>query len=327
MKRYSWADSLRGMLIILVVLGHAIQYTLHRGYFDNHLWNYIYSFHMAAFMAVSGFLNYKGKGDNWSLTIKRRFWQLLVPYFLWSVIKVILFHQAEPHSYVNIVLNPDGYFWFLWVLFFISVFFQLGDYLATRLKIKQEMVTFSLCVLFAAIMVLGEIRILGFQFFAYYFLFYCIGYYLHKFPQIVSNHAGILLLLTVVWALLAWFWRMDSMPLLLLGIPLPHALLHYAYRFVTATIAIYVILCVCPLILETNDKWNRPFITAGKISLGIYVIHLLFIKEIIAAVKSCVGNTDIVIIISFAIALGFAWGGVLLLNQWSATKKILLGKI
>lgn len=62
MKRLLWADSLKGILIILVVLGHAIQETLKSGCFDNHLWNYIYSFHMPAFMAVSGFLNYRMGG-------------------------------------------------------------------------------------------------------------------------------------------------------------------------------------------------------------------------------------------------------------------------
>lgn len=60
-KRLIWADSLKGVLIILVVLGHAIQETLKDGCFDNHLWNCIYSFHMPAFMAVSGFLSYRGR--------------------------------------------------------------------------------------------------------------------------------------------------------------------------------------------------------------------------------------------------------------------------
>lgn len=58
-KRLFWADSLKGILIILVVLGHAIQAVFKQGCFDNHVWNLIYSFHMPAFMAVSGFVNYR----------------------------------------------------------------------------------------------------------------------------------------------------------------------------------------------------------------------------------------------------------------------------
>lgn len=53
-KRLIWIDSLKGWLMILVVLGHAIQSSLGDTCFQNHLWNLIYSFHMPAFMAISG---------------------------------------------------------------------------------------------------------------------------------------------------------------------------------------------------------------------------------------------------------------------------------
>lgn len=54
-KRLIWIDSLKGWLMILVVLGHAIQSSLGDACFQNHLWNLIYSFHMPAFMlSVAG---------------------------------------------------------------------------------------------------------------------------------------------------------------------------------------------------------------------------------------------------------------------------------
>ena len=59
-QRLIWADSLKGWLILLVILGHAIQQTLGADCDSNHLWNLIYSFHMPAFMAVSGWLAYWG---------------------------------------------------------------------------------------------------------------------------------------------------------------------------------------------------------------------------------------------------------------------------
>ena len=61
-KRLIWADSLKGWLIILVVLGHAIQYTVGNGSESCHLWSLIYSFHMPAFVAISGFLAYRNNG-------------------------------------------------------------------------------------------------------------------------------------------------------------------------------------------------------------------------------------------------------------------------
>ena len=62
MSRMIWADRLKGCLIILVVLGHAIQVAYGRACEDNHLWSMIYSFHMPAFVAVSGYLGFGCSG-------------------------------------------------------------------------------------------------------------------------------------------------------------------------------------------------------------------------------------------------------------------------
>lgn len=61
-KRVFWIDSLKGILMMLVVLGHTIQYIFVDSFDNNHVWNYIYSFHMPAFMAVSGWLSYRVGG-------------------------------------------------------------------------------------------------------------------------------------------------------------------------------------------------------------------------------------------------------------------------
>lgn len=67
-KRLLWTDSLKGWLMILVVFGHAMQSVMPDGCFHNHLWNMIYSFHMPAFMTVSGYFAYRvhrnGGGTN-----------------------------------------------------------------------------------------------------------------------------------------------------------------------------------------------------------------------------------------------------------------------
>lgn len=58
-KRIIWADSLKGWLMILVIVGHAIQTIMNEGCSNDHVFNLIYSFHMPAFMAVSGWFAYR----------------------------------------------------------------------------------------------------------------------------------------------------------------------------------------------------------------------------------------------------------------------------
>lgn len=59
-ERLIWADSLKDWLILLVILGHAIQSSLGADCDNNHAWNLIYSFHMPAFMSVCGWLAFRG---------------------------------------------------------------------------------------------------------------------------------------------------------------------------------------------------------------------------------------------------------------------------
>lgn len=66
-KRIVWADALKGLLIVLVVLGHSIQASkiqLCESFINDYLWNLIYSFHMPAFIAISGFVAYRVKSSS-----------------------------------------------------------------------------------------------------------------------------------------------------------------------------------------------------------------------------------------------------------------------
>lgn len=329
MTRILWADRLKGLLIVLVVLGHAIQETLGGDCFNNHLWNIIYSFHMPAFMAVSGFLNYRMGGgiSNRLSIVYRRFQQLLIPFVLWTLIKILIYPPYRVSTFVNAFLYPDGTFWFLWVLFFISVFFYLGDWMGEKLRIKQEIVIIAMCIGFALLMVLADIRIGGFQFIAYYFLFYSLGYYLNKYKRVITSKYWVLGGLVIVWAMMAWFWNMHQIPFFLEPIPLPVSLMQYTYRFITAAIAVYVLFGVAPLFLNNDSKGAKPIVKLGRISLGIYTVHLILMPFIVRMVSGVTSSTLLTVVSSFIICLAFSWIIVYLLNKWTVTSRLLLGKI
>ena len=54
-NRLYYLDNLKGLLIILVILGHAIQFTL-PDYENVFAFRLIYSFHMPLFFFISGYL-------------------------------------------------------------------------------------------------------------------------------------------------------------------------------------------------------------------------------------------------------------------------------
>ena len=175
-QRLIWADSLKGWLMVLVVLGHAIQCVLPEECNYNHLWNIIYSFHMPAFMAVSGWFAYKSAtriGDSRNLSaIYRRFKQLIIPFVLWTILSMIISCNVTISALIKVIVYPDNSFWFLWVLFCINVLFLIGRKIASLINVEELIINSITCILLLVLMVMLEIRVFGFQFLAYYFIFY-----------------------------------------------------------------------------------------------------------------------------------------------------------
>ena len=316
---------------MLVILGHAIQYTLGDGCYEDHLWNVIYSFHMPAFMAVSGFLvfrpNVEWRGQFWKLTY-RRFRQLIVPYLAWTLLLMVISNNLNIHRMGELLLYPDKGLWFLWVLFFISVLFTLCSYVAVKIKVKQELIMAIMCLLMAASMILFKTKEFGAQYIAYYFIFYSLGYFAHRYyDALVSLRFLSMLLLIIVWGVMAWFWKMQEIPLFLKGLPIPETITLYLYRFITAFIAIMILFVVSPKLLDSDKAWNKGLVNIGQISLGIYSINFLVLGNVVPRIKDIGFGEVWVILLSFVIGMLLAWGIIWLLSKWSITATWLLGKV
>jgi fucose 4-O-acetylase-like acetyltransferase len=329
-KRLLWADSLKGWLIILVVLGHSIQHVLGIDSETNHIWNIIYSFHMPAFMAVSGYLAYRpaNSGSNYNVlsSIFRRFRQLVIPFFLWTLILLSLYGKLSINAVEEYIIYPDNGLWFLLVLFFISTIFFLASKVAEIIKFKQEYIMTIMCIFLTFIQIIFELRILGFQFIAYYFLFYTLGFYVHKYEnKIITKNSSIIFLLLIIWLVLAWFWKMHELPFYTMV--LPYSIMLYLYRFITAVIAVYLLFVISPRLLNGNTTFNNAIGHLGCISLGIYTTHVIIMGRVVHFVNEMVTNTSFLILISFFVSLLVSYFVVWVLNRWSITKKILLGKI
>lgn len=336
--RLVWVDSLKGWLMLLVVMGHAIQYCMNDGECEsNYWWNLIYSFHMPAFIALSGFVNFRPNKNSppqykYYLTLcKRRTRQLLVPFFLWSIIKWAINSSFSFDNLVHVMFSAGGFFWFLWALWAISIIFIIGNVLSRILSIRQEITDGVITLAIVSIMVFGDIRILGFQFISYYFVFYVIGYYCNKYnKRFITDNMWFMVLGGLAWFFMASFWNMHQLPFFLEGIPyVPKSLLLYAYRFATAFIGIFVLLSVGHRFLNGMKSFNTQIVHIGKVSLGLYVIHLVIIislsRWLVALLPSC--PLPILIGISFISTYCIAISIVEILLRFKITAKLLLGKV
>lgn len=330
--RLLWADSLKGGLILLVVLGHALQWTLGEDMNNSHLWNWIYSFHMPAFMAISGWLMYrpKSKVQSTGRLILRRAQQLLVPYFCWSFISAIIHQSRFPAVLIDFMLYPDSYFWFLWVLFFIHFIFIIVEEASKRFHFHHTIAILMVALILVILMVVTECRLCGFQYISYYFMFFSFGYLIHRYHVLQTRRLAILVPCIIMWLLLAWWWKMHDLPTWVPAIPgVPTAVLLYAYRSIVALLATFVILNISPWLFDPSRFPNIFIPTIGQWSLGIYTAHLSLISILKRWLVACCPPmpdwvfVSVLFIASLAISLCIVW--VVIRNKYTA--RILMGKL
>lgn len=262
---------------------------------------------------------------------KRRFFQLLVPYFTWSFISIAISGEITYARFENMFIHPDTSFWFLWVLFWINIIFVIGQWIAAKCHFDELFPISASCVILLGAMVGLELRLFGFQFFAYYFLFYTLGYMIHRFSFLQIKYNGALMGLFVIWLCLAWSWTMHELPSWMPTIPhVPTSLLQYTYRGGTAMMAILLLMGLAPKVLNGDKSYiNKIVKEIGVVSLGCYTCHLVIMGYVANGVKVLMPNTNdwIIIVSTFFISLVPTFIIVELLKKNGYLAKILLGKI
>lgn len=124
-QRDAYFDFLKGILILLVLLGHGIQYGngntyyVMEDYWNNPIMKAIYSFHMPLFAAVSGYFSFFSVGRKPFLgTCAGRWVRLATPVAVWSLLtfacRAVL---GEENLSVKSILYAMLYHsWFIWAV-------------------------------------------------------------------------------------------------------------------------------------------------------------------------------------------------------------------
>lgn len=152
--RVEWVDILKGVAIILVVLGHI-------SYRCPHLKEFIYSFHMPLFFTLAGCAAHISMQRSRSIGvfIGKRAIGLMVPYVVWLLSSPLIFGYAEQWRNYNLqeaihcILTGNVACWFLICLFTLQLYYAL--YTWTSKKVKAGWV----CILIAGGIYVGSFLI------------------------------------------------------------------------------------------------------------------------------------------------------------------------
>jgi len=132
-------DIIRGILMILVVLGHGLEFLRKENGFTAFLYNFIYFFHMPVFVFITGFLskNIK-KGRN--RAVQTYFVPFLLFNIIWSVITLLSSYFTDTSKLNS---NASAYFTFFtpgWALWFMLSVFLWKIFLPDIVRIKNAFV-------------------------------------------------------------------------------------------------------------------------------------------------------------------------------------------
>ena len=133
-KYYEEVDILKGIAIILVIIGHAIilfPINLHEITWCNNVFKFVSISHMALFFMISGFCyNY---GNNYKEYIAKKSKRILIPYLIFCFIDLIpriflaqfVNRQTSVVEGIKKIFLEGGEYWFLYSLFNIFLFMPL----------------------------------------------------------------------------------------------------------------------------------------------------------------------------------------------------------
>ena len=263
-----------GYAIICVVMGHVISSYHETGlYKDNHLFNFthqfVYSFHMALFYIISGFLVASGKKR---CTKGKRVLQILInygiPYVVFSAVWVVakLLMAGHTNSAVTIkdltliLVFPISFMWFIYALMLMQV---IQVFLHSDNKAEKGLHLLAACGCYFLQPYLARV-LTEFHFsdciisdFLKNYVFFLLGVYVSEYAiKTMKNHRTIVLVLSGI--------------LLSTG-NIAKYIDFVSCRFFAFILAIAGSICVITLSIIIREERALEYI--GKHSLPIYVLQ------------------------------------------------------
>lgn len=323
-KRVVEVDTMRGIAIILMVLGHSfliypIDFFHQSGYYEVNRW--IYTFHMGVLFLVAGAV-YECKDYN--SFIKKKIHRLLVPYVVFDVISVLFraFGGSFVHGHADLgrsalyLFIHGGDYWFLYTLFMIFLTYPLLE------KIFNE--PWKEVVLLLVLLALTNLNLWGLFLFSYvvrYLPFFIIGKYAMKRvddfkPSSYWKSLVIIAAMALVWVVTNHYYE-HFRPLGIL----------YLSRMMSMTVVIFIFACYLKDWAEKGNpvcrKTQDLLFICSNYSLQIYLFDAFWMVLIRTVLINVLHITHPIVILFFMTTINIALTLALCLyvlpkNKWLA---------
>ena len=275
-QRNTYLDLCKGIAILLVILGHSIQYGMgegYEGYWENPVFRFIYSFHMPLFMLISGYLfwySYYKRGGK--AVIINRFKTLLYPILSFEVI-LCLIHRFDYGLSFGII--SSWHLWFFWAILYATIASVLMFYAQRRFRIPESL---FIVVVFFSLMCFNDNRILSATKFV--FTYFLLGALACRYPLgNLVKYAGFV---SILFLILLYFFHQDcyiyTSGYTIIGEESFQHLLTNIYRFILGLTGSITVLWLIHLLqnkILCNPHLHRSLVWLGSQTLLIYFFQSL----------------------------------------------------
>ncbi len=352
MVRNTFWDYVKGVTILMVIVGHQIQYSTGSGvFFNDIIFKFIYSFHMPLFMFVSGFFFYNSVNKHSSLKIlKNKSIQLILPIITFTIVSFLLtdiysFNSLLDNGSKNISKIITGQFfnksilfvflknlWFLWVVFYLNCFVIV---VRTYLKDSILFYIFFFLILFF----IPDYYICNM--FCFMYPFFITGYLLNKYGLFRSvfdhNKSFVNFSIILLFVILLLFYNTNTY-IYTTGYSIigkNHQIIYDIHRLLIGYCGVYSTIWI--LLKLKNKNINIPsFIRKGFLYLGkntkqLYIVTSLpiflnilgrfatgevnYFKSLIATIVITIVSMPIIELIK-----KINWANLIVFGQWNFNK-------
>lgn len=292
-------DVLKGFGILLVVLGHCIQGSYNgadlgsNAFFEDKLYQFIYSFHMPLFMVISGYYAWNSVNrpatprDRMKMIIKKCIY-LITPNVAWKLFDFLYWYATGDYIYrgagvlmMDFLTGVLTNFWFLWAILYAFILVCLMHYLC-----KDSVWLYA--VVFIAMFFTPDG--LGLMACKYMLPYYLIGFYVNKNKEFLLRAVSVsgdahrrewaaFLVSGVLFLGLFSFYDVDSFVYLtgykLIGKDYRVQLQIDLYRFLVGLCGIAFWSLFWKILLRLCRQWKsgiKLLAYIGRRGMGIYIV-------------------------------------------------------
>jgi fucose 4-O-acetylase-like acetyltransferase len=167
-ERNSYVDALRGIAMLLVVLGHTMTGSTENSQ-QSFLFQVIWSLQMPMFILISGYVTRYGSDiSNFSEFIKflsKRTVSYLWPWIVWTVvIRGMIFGSKSFLNLGYIFWHMDSGYWFLFTIWSISLIFGFSRLVSNNVNKNKSLVRALACTAMVYVLCMAGLALVGYIF-------------------------------------------------------------------------------------------------------------------------------------------------------------------